>query len=258
MVIPNSDGKSKVSATWSRRRMEKATSMLGTTVSKRLVAFAWYLQGMEAAEIATAVGMPVDTLNGLFKRVLQDGPAAFDDRRCSQSVHRTPESAVEWPTTARIDKGSESIRVSMGPLEFCLGRDDALKSRIVLLTLLESNLVRATAVADALGLSEERLRKLRSDFRRNGAELLLDRRQGQTQEYAVPPQVKAELIRHYVEKTELGEPVSAPALKSAIEQSGRKSPSQQTLRLHVKKLGLNHIKADDNQASALKKRLRTI
>jgi transposase len=238
--------------------MEKATSVLGTTVSNRLVAFVWYLQGMEAAEIATAVGVPVDTLNGLFKRVLQDGLSAFGDRRCSQSTHRPPVSAIEQPTTARIDKDSENIRISMEPLELCLNRDDALKSRIVLLTLLESNLLQATEVADALDLSEERLRKLRSDFRKNGAISLIDQRQGQTQEYAVPPRVKAELIRHYVEKTELGESVSAPALKSAIEQSGRKSPSQQTLRLHIKKLGLNHIKVDENQASKLKKGLLTI
>jgi transposase len=238
--------------------MEKATSMLGATVSNRLVAFAWYLQGMEATEIATAVGMPVDTLNGLFKRVLQDGLPALGDRRCSQPARRPPEPAVEWPTSARLEKDSESIRLSTGPLELCLNRDDALKSRIILLTLLESNLLEAAAVADALGLSEERLRKLRSDFRKNGAISLVDQRQGQTQEYAVPPEVKAELIRHYVEKTELGESVSASALKSAIEQSGRKSPSQQTLRLHVRKLGLDHIKADDSQAAKLKKGLRTI
>ena len=70
-------------------------------------------------------------------------------------------------------------------------------------------------------------------------------------------EVKAELIRHYVEKTEAGEPVSAPSLKAAIEAGGKSSPSPQTLRQHIRKLGLNHIRADHSKPATLKKRLQT-
>jgi len=123
--------------------------------------------------------------------------------------------------------------------------------------LLENGCVETAAVAAALVLSAERLRKLRAAFRRGGALALVDRRQGHTQDYAMSPEVKAELIRHYVEKTEAGEPVSAPALKAAIEAAGRSSPSPQTLRQHVKKLGLDHIRADHRKPAMLKKRLQT-
>jgi hypothetical protein len=62
-------------------------------------------------KIKTETAIQLAGLNGLFKRVLQDGLPALGDRRCSQPARRSPEPAVEWPTAARIEKDSENIRV---------------------------------------------------------------------------------------------------------------------------------------------------
>ncbi len=257
MVVSNPEMTMKTSGQWAQRRMRKAISVLGAEVPERILAFAWYLQGVETQDIAQALSVPVDTVNGLFKRLFRDGLPALEDRRRSTSTFLPPPPVTEAPLAAQIGLDAEQIEVSVNSMHLRLNRNDPLQCRLILLVLLDNGCVETAAVADALGLSVERLRKLRAEFRRGGALALVDQRRGQTQDYAMPPEVKAELIRHYVEKIEAGGPVSAPSLKAAIEASGKSSPSPRTLRLHVKKLGLDHIRADHGKPAMLKKGLRT-
>lgn len=237
--------------------MNRAVSVLGKTVIERILAFSWYLQGAEAREIAQALDMPVDTLNGFFKRILRDGLPALEDRRLSQSTFLPPAPAVQEQGSAQIDVQAEQIVVSVGSMQLRLNRSDPLLCRTMLFALLENGWVGPEAVANALGLSRERIRKLGAQVCREGSEALIDRRQGQTQDYAMPPEVKAELIRHYVEKIETGQAPTASTLKAAIEAEGKKCPSPQTLRVHVNKLGLTHIRADESKSLVLKKGLCT-
>ena len=192
----------KTSDQWGRRRMDKAVSTLGSVIPKRVLAFAWHLQGAETQEIAQYVGIPTDTLNGVFKRLFDEGLPALEDRRYSASEFRPPVPAPTAPQAVEIGMDAELINIQIGSLQLSLDRNDSLLCRTVLLVFLKSGCVEATAVADALGVSEERLRKLRAKLHQNGASALVDQRRGQTLDYAMPAPVKAELIRHYVERTE--------------------------------------------------------
>lgn len=255
MVLPN-NRPMKASGRWAERRMDKAVSAFGAETPERILAFAWYLQGVETRDIAQYLGLPAGTLNGFFKRLFRDGLPALEDRRGRASAFLPTPTAQETEPAAMVNAGAGEIEVGIVSARLHLDRNDPLQCRTVLLALLESGCLDADAAADALGVSMERLRKLRAAFRRGGAGALADRRQGQACDYSMPPETKAELIRHYVENTEAGESVSAPALKAAIEASGKSCPSPQTLRVHIGKLGLDRIRAD--QRHRLKKGLRTV
>ena len=100
----------------------------------------------------------------------------------------------------------------------------------------------------ALELSAERVRKLRTQLQQRGASSLVDQRTGQAQEYRMAPATKAELIWQYIVNLEGGRAVAAARLKQDLEQRGASCPSAQTIRLHVKKLGLDHLRKKKQRA----------
>ncbi len=257
MVMPNPSPNLKISQRWAERRVQAAAERLGEGVLRRMLAFAWYLQGAETRRIAEAFDVPADTLNGLFKRVLRDGLPALEDRRHAISGYLPPAPPTEIQSDVRVEIGPEQLTLSARSLELQLDRDDGLLCRAILFALLGNGQVQPDVVATALDLSVERVRKLRAGFRHEGAEALIDRRRGQVHDYSMPRETKAELICQYVAKVQEGCAVNAPALKAAIEDTGKSCPSPQTLRLHVEKLGLSHIRADEDGPATPKRGLRT-
>lgn len=247
----------KISQRWAERRMQAAAERLGEDVLQSMLAFAWYLQGAETRQIAQALDVSADTLNGLFKRVLRDGLPALEDRRHASSAFLPPASPTEIRSDVRVEIGPEQLSLSARSLELQLDRGDGLLCRAILFALLVDGQVQPDVVATALDLSVERVRKLRAGFRREGAEALVDRRRGQVHDYSMPRETKAELICQFVAKIQEGCAVNAPALKAAIEDAGKSCPSPQTLRLHMEKLGLSHIRADEDGPATPKRGLRT-
>jgi hypothetical protein len=237
--------------------MQAAAERLGEGVLQSMLAFAWYLQGAETRQIAQALDVSADTLNGLFKRVLRDGLPALEDRRHASSAFLPPASPAEIRSDVRVEIGPEQLSLSARSLELQLDRGDGLLCRAILFALLVDGQVQPDVVATALDLSVERVRKLRAGFRREGAEALVDRRRGQVHDYSMPRETKAELICQFVAKIQEGCAVNAPALKAAIEDAGKSCPSPQTLRLHMEKLGLSHIRADEDGPATPKRGLRT-
>jgi transposase len=236
--------------------MQAAAERLGEGVLRRTLAFAWHLQGAETRRISRALDVPADTLNGLFKRVLRDGLPALEDRRHTSSAFLPP-APTETRPDVRVEIGLEQLSLSARSLELQLDRGDGLLCRAFLFVFLGNGLVQPDVVATALDLSVERVRKLRAGFRSEGAEALVDRRRGQVHDYSMPQETKAELICQYVAKVQEGCAVNAPALKAAIEEAGKSCPSPQTLRLHVEKLGLSLIQADEDGPATPKRGLRT-
>lgn len=246
----------RTSQRWAERRMKAAAERLGEGVLQSMLAFAWYLQGAETRRIAQALDVSADTLNGLFKRVLRDGLPALEDRRHASSAFLPP-APTEIRSDVQVEVGPEQLSLSARSLELQLDRGDGLLCRAILFALLVDGRVQPDVVATALDLSVDRVRKLRARFRREGAEAFVDRRRGQVHDYSMPRETKAELICQFVAKIQEGCAVNAPALKAAIEDAGKSCPSPQTLRLHMKELGLSHIRADEDGPTTPKRGLRT-
>ena len=152
MVVSNPEVTMKISAQWAQRRMHKAISVFGAEAPQRILAFAWYLQGVETQDIAQAVSLPVDTVNGLFKRLFRDGLPALEDRRCSTSAFLPPAPVTEASPAAQIGLDAEQIEVSVPSMHLRLNRNDPLQCRLTLLVLLEHGCVETAAVAEALGM----------------------------------------------------------------------------------------------------------
>jgi hypothetical protein len=224
------------------KRIHRAVTTLGDDVVDRLMIFALHLLGGQAESIAAAVDKPVDSVNGMIQRVYKEGLPALEDRRQRASTFRPVVASAALPEPVRLSVAPDLVSVAVGRRQLLLPRSDPLLCRSVLLCLLEGGWVGLTQTAAALELSAERVRKLRTQLQQRGASSLVDQRTGQAQEYRMAPATKAELIWQYVVNLEGGRAVSAARLKQDLEQRGESCPSAQTIRLHVKKLGLDHLR----------------
>jgi len=252
MVISNLFDDLERSDAWAQKRIEKAAAVLGHNVVARFLAFAQHLLGFRSDDIARSIGLPVDTLNGLFKRIYREGLPALEDRRHRASAFLPMLTHRDEPECVALAVEAEHICLAIGSRTLRLARSDSLLCRTVLLSLLDSGWLPAGETATALGLSVEHLRKLTTRLARDGAASLIDHRQGQTQDYRMLPETKAELIRQYVLNLETGRPVSGPCLKRDIQARGKACPSARTVTVHIKKLGLDRLGALDDDG-ALKK-----
>ena len=248
MVLSNSFDELERSDAWAQKRIRKATALLGHDVVVRLLAFAQHLRGSRSDDIARSIGLPVDTLNGLFKRIYQEGLPAFEDRRQRASAFLPMLPHRDEPESVALAVEAEHICLAIGSRTLRLARSDPLLCRTVLLSWFDNGGLGAGETATALGLSVEHLRKLRTRLVRDGAASLIDHRQGQTQDYRMHPETRAEVIRQYVLNLETGRPVSGPCLKRDVQERGRPCPSAQTVTVHVKKLGLDRLRVPGDDA----------
>lgn len=247
MVVSNVLDELKRSNRLANKRIDRAETLLGLDVIVRLLIFALHLLGGEAGSIAEAVDWPTDTVNGVIKRVYREGLPAFEDRRQRVSMFLPTAAWEAHPEEVALSLEADRICVELGGRLLVLPRGDDLLCRTVMLCLLDCEWVGVEVTAGALGLSQERLRKLKTQFKQGGASSLIDHRMGQSQEYRMPPATKAELIWQYVVNLEEGESLSGARLKQDLEKRGETCPSPQTIAVHVKKLGLDALRKKKRQ-----------
>ncbi len=227
----------------SQKRLERATGILGAKVVTRLLAFSLYLLGANRDALAGCLGIRLETLKSLVKRSFSDGLAALEDRRRSRSTflpcqapaaELRPKVSLEPETlVVEFDEGTR-MRV---PLR------NRIQCRTVLLTMAGSKLLSVDEVADGLGLSAERVRKLKTKLAQDDVvEALVDQRSGQQWDYRVTPEVKAELIQQYVVNLQTEGRTSSEKLKDDLSNRCNIEIASRTIRLHVAKLGLPLIR----------------
>jgi len=90
------------------------------------------------------------------------------------------------------------------------------------------------------------------------AEVLLDKRKGQTSDLLVDPQVKAELVQQFAARSIAGCSVSGKALAKAVNGNLKTAISDRAVRRHMKKLGLMEIKKSLPKLVKALKKLLTI
>jgi hypothetical protein len=111
------------------------------------------------------------------------------------------------------------------------------------LSLLNADLLSTPEVATALGLScghcRELAGKLSSD---DVVDALVDKRQGQQQDYRVGPEKKAEIIQQFAARAVTGQSTSSDVLAQVVNADSEMTLSPRTVRWHMEKLGLERIK----------------
>jgi hypothetical protein len=111
-----------------------------------------------------------------------------------------------------------------------------------LLSLVNAELLSVKEAATALGIHAAHCRELARKLTRNDVgESLVDKRQGQKQDYRVGPEQKAEIILQLVARSMAGQSTSSDVLAEVVNERTQAKVSARTIRWHVQKLGLTKI-----------------
>ena len=186
--------------------------------------------------------MPAETVKSMIKVLMSDGLAALEDRR-RRAPAVVPRASSQLPPVTLKQEG-ELVVVDFGTRErqMRLDRHDPLQLRTVLLSMLNSGFLTAQQVARAIGLTPARTATLAQQLRQKGAPSLVDKREGQQQDYRVSPEIKAELIQQFAVDAITGEATSGISISEQLRERCQITISPRTVRHHLGKLGLPKIK----------------
>jgi hypothetical protein len=231
------------SSAHSKKRRAAAAGVMGLDVVDRLIAFALFLLGARREEVSAYVGIPLGTLFSFLTRMSDLGLAALQDRRTTESSPHAAHVDVQGSPRCSVRSDDQWTHVSVGPWDSLLKvpLENLLQRKTVLVTFLENGLLTTTEVAGAVGLSARRVRDLQAGLREQDVAALMDKRVGQQTDYRFSPAAKAELVQQFAVNAISGQPTSSRALEKGIEdRCGLRLPDR-SIRVHVRKLGLNRI-----------------
>lgn len=236
--------KIEFSAEKSTQRIERFKLVFNPKLLNRILAFALYLLGAKRKTAAAALNMPEDSLKTLLRAVQQDGFSALCDRRLSSPAAPLVQTTAAPPRVSlQLDEQYCVIDFgSMGcPLK--IDRTHQVHLKTVLLSLHQSELLTLDCISMALGLTTARCRQLSAQLdNADVVQTLVDKRQGQKQDYLVDKTIKAELIKHFAAQSITGRSTSSRALAELLNEQSQFNLSERTVRWHMNKLGLDQIK----------------
>ena len=220
--------------------MTQAQSILGNRVVKHIICFVLYLFGVDRKSISDLLSTPAGTIRSIIRAILRDGLPALEDRRERSSTFLPP-AAKSFKATIRTEE--QLVIVDLGALgQLTIPRQNTLQMRVILLTLLDNNLIGTRDVATVLGISTVHTMNLALKLHTDDITALIDKRQGQQQEYRFTPDVKAELIQQFVLDIVSSGKSSGKLLAKHLEQRCELTLSERSIRNHISKLGLSKIK----------------
>ena len=227
----------------SQERITSALRVFSPGVLNKILAFSIYLLGAKRRRVAVLVGMPDESVKTAVRVALRDGFSALRDRRCS-SVDRLPEVCrADLQLSARREDKCCVVDFGIQEKELRIPLTHRIEARTVLLSLLNAGLLSTTEVATALGLSGAHCRELAGKLSSHDVvEALVDKRQGQKQDYRVGPEKKAEIIQQFAARVVTGQSTSSDVLAKVVNADSEMSLSPRTVRWHMEKLGLGSIK----------------
>ena len=225
----------------SRKRIQRADTFLGTRIVQKILAFALYLLGAKVNAICSLLEVPEGTFHSLTRALRLRGLAALEDRRSAFSDFK-PAAPQPLALSAQQQEGWLVVGLGDGPGAIRVPAGNRLQARTLVLTLLGSGLLSRAQAAQALGLSEGRAEKLARQLERQGAQSLLDRRQGQAQEYRFTPQIKGEMVQQFVLELAAGGSASAKRLAEGLKERCGLVLSPRGIADQLRRLGLDRIK----------------
>ena len=220
-------------------RVARAQALLGKPVLVRLLAWTLFLLGVRRSEIAVGLEMPEGTLRTLLRRVRTEGLwGVLDGRRKGAGL---PPSPPTEPCEA-VSLGDDGETLHLGGAETRLPPGNNDQKRVVLLSLMGERMLSAKRVAEALGITPGHARKLKRALLAGDVEAVLDKRVGQTEDYRVDEQAKAQIVEQFVVDLAARGRTSASAVARRVEGVYDHSLPERTVRHHLRRLGLASIK----------------
>lgn len=239
----------------SDQRLGQAESLLGRRVVRKILAYALFLLGVNRSSISSTLDVPQGSIRSLVLAMKSRGLAGFEDQRAKSSSFKPPLPDKVKPI---VRTGSSGLIVdfNVSNLVIEIPESNPVQERVVLLSLLNSRLLKRDEVAAALGLSPDRTARLSRKLAQEDVEGILDRRQGQKQDYRFTPEVKAELVQQFVIETVAQRPTGAEQLARQLKERCQLTLSARSVLSHLSKLGLSGIKDSlPEHLAELKKKL---
>ena len=229
--------------TLSKKRINRATTIFGITVIRRILCFSLYLLGITRTSIATLIEMPADSVKTIIRNIHRNGIPAFEDRRFRNSAF-LPQAQLKYPSKVNVTIEGELINIGFGKdgQKLRMPRNNKLQFRTLLLTMLNSGLLSTKETSEHLKLSNVQIRTLAKKLQEKDICSLLDQRQGQKKDYVFDLETKAEMIQQYIANLVIHRNVSSQRLSEDLKQRCNFDLSSRTIRLHIEKLGLSKIK----------------
>jgi len=198
--------------------------------------------GAKREDIARHLSIPLGTLLSLLTRIGKLGLPGVEDRRQRHSDFlplpepRTPPLKVASRKSGIVlDCGGEGRTVS-------IPGSNNLQSKVFLLTLLQNGLLECAQVADLLGYSSTHTARMARQLAQDDVPILLDKRQGQKEDYVVAPEVKAELVQQFAVDVIARGKTSGQAISAELlDRCGIAIPAR-TVRHHLARMGLTAIR----------------
>lgn len=227
----------------SRHRVDQAARVLGVGVVAKLLALALYLLGANRKAVAAMVGLPLDTLKSLIRRVGTDGLPALEDRRRSSSTFLAAGASERPRVEAAVRVEDDEVIILLdAATRVAIPRKNRGQVRAMLLTLLGAKLLSLEQVTEGTGLSAERARKLAKKLQEEDVSAVMDQRRGQQRDYRVTEEAKAELIQQFVVNLATNASTSSSQLSDDLKARCRLDLKARTIRVHVDKLGLSQLR----------------
>ena len=221
----------------SDKRVEGASKTLGEGVVRRVLAFALFLMGARREDIARHLSIPLGTLFSLLTRITKHGLPAVEDRRQRHSdflavpkLQRPALKVTSRKSGIVLDFGGEGRAVSI-PVS------NVLQTKVFLLTLLQNGLLGRAQAAGLLGYSSTHTARMARQLTQGDVEALLDKRRGQTQDYLVTPEVKAELVQQFTVDVIAGGKTSGEAISAELQDRCDIAIPPRTVRHHLARMG---------------------
>lgn len=238
----------------SENRTDQSQQTLGSIVVQRILCFALYLLGLNRKAIGQSLGIPSETAKSIIKAVNRDGLAALEDRRRHFSTFIPKALPEPLPITLREEKEHLVVDFGVSGRHLKLSRHDPLQLKTVLLSMFNNGLLSKREVAEAIKLTPSHTATLARRLDEEGALSLVDRRQGQRQEYRVTAPVKAELVQQFAVDIITSGQTSGSKISAELKERCNIFLPARTVRHHLAQMGLREIKQSLPQLLAVIKK----
>ena len=226
----------------SLKRMELASSILGKRILKLIIGLALYLLGAKRSAVAKSLEIPEDTLKSFFQRIFKIGVRALEDRRRKIQIPASSLKTIQTDKAGvRIDNNEVLLNLGSGSKLLRIPIQNKLQIKVILLTCLDNNLLKSAQISELIGYSARHTLKLSGDLKKGDVYSLVDKRQGQKQDYLVTPEVKAELIQQFVVDVLSKGSTTGKQISETLNERCEINISDRTVRHHISKLGLTRI-----------------
>ncbi len=224
-----------------QKRIGKAVTLFGSRIVYKILGYALFLLGMQKPAISLFLDVKEGSLRTLIHALHTQGLAAFEDGRAKTSTFKSPPLPKSTPSL-HVNDSCVNVDLGISNMNIQIPIANHNQIKVLLLTLYDNGILACSDTAKALGLSEDRTRKLARRLSNQDVHNVLDQRCGQKQDYVFRPEIKAEIIQQFVLNVMNHDRVSGKRIAQNLQERCQLKLSPRSILFHFSKLGLNHIR----------------